>query len=372
MKTWAYLLVIAVLFSGCGGSSANNDASEATDTSTRECRDSKELTFVKDSLFYQQWAINYDEGFYGSNAIVQKANINTERDHLKYRGNCVNVAVIDLNLDTTHKDLENAVIGTYNAITGEADVEPSDVETQHHGTAVTGLIGARANEIGTLGVASASNLIFINIQESVTDSMLIDAFEQAVQMGADVINCSWGTGDVSPAVKDKIQSIINNGKNGKGIPIIFAAGNNGTDMGNDESAIPEVITVGSTDETNLRPTYSNHGETLDLMAPGGLTTGITTLDVSGTLGATASDYILYNDLNHFRGTSASAPIVTGLVAVMLGINPELSNDEIIYILRDEASKIGFTQYENGFNRYYGYGKIDFHNTIYSTLRTVGQ
>jgi subtilisin family serine protease len=161
--------------------------------------------------------------------------------------------------------------------------------------------------------------------------------------------------------------LANNGRDGKGTIIVFAVGNDDIDMGNDESAIPEVISAGATDKNNLRVAYSNHGQYLDLMAPGGNNIGITTLDAMGDRGKSSvtENYLLYNDSNMFFGTSASAPIVTGVTALILEKNPNLTRVEVENILKNSSDKIGSIVYTNGRNDYYGYGKINLNKAMES-------
>ncbi|HHH52149.1 MAG TPA: hypothetical protein ENK91_00685, partial [Bacteroidetes bacterium] len=157
-----------------------------------------------------------------------------------------------------------------------------------------------------------------------------------------------------------IQDLATNGRDGKGMIIVFATGNDAQDMGNDESAIPEVIAVGSTDKDNLRAWYSNYGANMDVVAPGGFDIGITTLDPVGENGIATlnDDYLLANDEESFIGTSSSAPIVSGVIALMLEQNPNLTRIEIVDSLKTSSDKIGNVEYVNGWNEYYGYGKIN--------------
>jgi len=167
-------------------------------------------------------------------------------------------------------------------------------------------------------------------------------------------------------VRDKIVDLANNGRGKKGTIIVFSSGNNDRDMGNDESAIPEVIAVGATSKYNLRAYYSNYGANLDVVAPGGYYMGITTLDNMGSDGIASidEDYILYNDSKSFIGTSASAPIVSGVIALMLEKNPNLTRVDIENILKSSSDKIGSIDYIDGRNNYYGYGKINLSNIMY--------
>jgi len=317
------------------------------------------ITLKSEPYFYQQWYLDRNETFYTQNAIDENASINSGNLLKSYTGKGIKIAIIDDGLDTTHEDLEGAIINTFDISTHTANVSQTN-STDHHGTAVTGIIGARVNGKGIQGIASQSQIIFLKYKEGMSDSETIELFNKADEFGADIINCSWGTYDVSQSVKDKIIDLANNGRDGKGTIIVFASGNDDQDMGNDESAIPEVISVGATNKDNLRTWYSNYGENLDIVAPGGYYIGVTTLDPMESNGISSVDnnYLLYNDSNSFIGTSASAPIVSGIIALMLERNPNLTRVEIGDILKKSSDKIGNLQYENGRNNYYGYGKID--------------
>ncbi|MEA3523157.1 MAG: S8 family serine peptidase [Campylobacterota bacterium] len=307
----------------------------------------------------QQWYLDKNETFYNQNAIDNEAHIHSDNLLTRFSGNGIKIAIIDDGLDMAHEDLRNSIVASYDLDTKTSNVLHTN-QSQYHGTAVTGIIGARVNLKGIAGIASKSQIIFLKYKESMSDSQTIELFNKAEEFGADIINCSWGTYDVSDAVKEKIVDLANSGRDGKGTIIVFAVGNDNQNMGNDESAIPEVIAVGATDKDNLRAWYSNYGVNLDVVAPGGYYTGITTIDNTGSNGIASIDenYLLYNDSNSFIGTSASAPIVSGVIALLLEKTPSLRRVEIETILKNSSDKIGSVVYENGRNNYYGYGKIN--------------
>jgi len=319
------------------------------------------LTVVNNSepYYQQQWYADIDQVFYDENNIDYNASIHAGEFIKKYTGKDIKIAVIDDGLDVTHEDLNNSIIQTYDILTKSQNVAHT-YQSDYHGTAITGIIAARKNNKGIQGIASESQIIFLKYKPTMRDSETIELFKKAEEFGADIINCSWGTNDVSESVKEVIQDIAKNGRDGKGIIVVFAAGNNNQDMGNDESSIPEVISVGSSSENNSRAWYSNFGKNLDLIAPGGEDIGITTLDVMGENGIAILDenYILYDDNFAFKGTSASAPIVSGIIALLLEKNESLTRKEIEELLHKQSDKIGDIPYNLGRNDYYGYGKIN--------------
>ena len=318
-----------------------------------------------DKYYYQQWYLDRNDTFYNEVGIDKDANIHSSYSRSKYSGQGIKIAVIDDGLDMYHEDLTDALISSYDIESNTSDVSHRDF-FGFHGTAVSSIAVARHNNIGIDGVAHNAQLIFLRYKENMSDSETITLFNKAQELGADIIICSWGTYNVSKSVKDKIISLAKNGRNGLGIPIVFAVGNENIDMGNDESAIDEVISVGASNIHNDRAWYSNYGKHLDILAPGGdYDTAITALDDSGERGTATlnPDYILYNDYYGFAGTSPAAAIVGGAVALMMEANPDLSRKEIEDILKNTADKIGDKPYIDGRNDYYGYGKINLDRAV---------
>jgi len=358
-----------LLLQGCGGSSGDDNYDKKDETAT-QIQGRKVAPYSDNPLFSKQWYFYKNDEFYANYGVDLEAHIHPPATQ-KYTGKGIKIAIIDDGLDTAHADLQDAIKATYDMQTKTPDVTPRNNE-ENHGTAVTGIIGASSNSIGITGIAPAAELYFIriNFEEITGDSEIVDAFYKAKEWGADVINCSWGSGDVSDSIKSAIKDVANSGRDGKGTIIVFASGNDGILMGNDESAIDEVIAVGATDEHNRRTEYTNYGKDLDLLAPGGEDLGLVTLDQMGEKGAEDGDYVPPTSYEMFVGTSASAPIVTGVVALLLEANSNLTRAEVLKILEDSADKVDDEQCnydQNGFSIYCGYGKIDLERAISAAL-----
>ena len=315
-------------------------------------------TSIVEPLFAEQWYLAKNAKFYEENHIDADASIHYGT-RCQHAGKGVKIAIIDDGLDVHHPELKDRISRTYDVTTGGSDVSHNR-ESDYHGTAVTGIIAANDNKTGIKGIASQSEIMFLKHKANMTDVETIKLFKKAAEWGADIINCSWGTYDVSDAVKETIQDLAHNGRDGKGTIIVFAVGNNNRDMGNDESAIPEVIAVGASDIDNKRAWYSNHGPQLDVLAPGGYEVGITSIDPEDTDGTAtlSNDYLKSLDGHSFRGTSAAAPIVSGVIALMLEEDPEMTLEEVTEALQEKSDKIGDMSYVDGRNDYYGYGKIN--------------
>jgi len=108
-----------------------------------------------------------------------------------------------------------------------------------------------------------------------------------------------------------------------------------------------------------RASYSQYGSALDLVAPSSdQHLGITTTDRTGAAGYSANDYT-----SGFGGTSASAPVVSGVAAAMLAVNPSLSAADVKAMLRDSADEIGPVSYVGGRNDFHGFGRVNMHGAL---------
>lgn len=381
-KIWLGTLLVLMLLGCSGGSSSDGSiaftqpSEEVSDTNTTDANTTDPIeppleeppaversSIIDEPYITEQWSIYENFRFYRRNGVSTGASINSGSVLESSRGRGIKIAIIDDGLDIDHEDLEGAVVSSFDLETQTSDVSHI-ASGDLHGTAVAGIVAARVNRRGIAGVASEADIIFLKFKPLMSDSDFIELFDRAANMGADVINNSWGTGSASPAFREKIADLATNGRGGRGISIVFAAGNDAISIDGDESSIPEVISVGATNKDGVVTGYSNFGTNLDIVAPGGEYLGISTLDPSGFAGGSAGDYLLYNDSNGFVGTSAAAPIVSGIIALMLEKNPDLTRVEIESILKRTADKVGGVFYDtDGHNDYYGHGKVNLLNIM---------
>jgi len=326
-----------------------------------------------ESLYNELWHLE-NKGQFGG---VVGADINATGAWKITKGVDVKIAIIDDGFDTLHEDLKDAIVAQKDFDYDDNDASYNNTH-DYHGTLCSGIALARENGKGTVGVAPKSSLIAIKVGGKdgagetlmTSDSQLINSFLWAKEQGADVISCSWGTYSVSDGLKTTIDSIALSGRNGRGTPIFFAAGNDGLGQfawDDDEAALESVIAVGASTDKNERAYFSNYGSALDLVAPGGdgysTGFGIATTDLTGYIGyelnsPTHPNYTFASDYTGFHGTSAATPMAAATAALMLSINPNLTRNEIKSILQTTADKIGSTPYINEKNIYFGYGKIN--------------
>lgn len=127
---------------------------------------------------------------------------------------------------------------------------------------------------------------------------------------------------------------------------------------------PDTIAVGASTDFDYRADYSRYGFGLDFVAPSsGGSEYIYTTDRTDTNtqinGYEEGDYNAY-----FSGTSAASPLAAGVAALMLSANPDLTAQQVRYIMQDTCEQIGNEPYSEAFdnnpntNKYYGYGRIN--------------
>ena len=319
-----------------------------------------------------------------------------------YTGQNLVVSVIDTGIEIAHQDLKPNVQknGSYNFgypynDYGQYDPSPSSLG-EDHGTGVAGLIGARGgNGIGIWGVAPGVQLKGFNmISYQGTDHELIslglESDEVTTNRNIDIFNMSYGsnpeTGGISQYENQVLAQIEYGAKNyreGKGAIYVKAAGNE-YEGGNvftsawcsaaidyhvtcynvnmePMNTSPFLITVGAFNANGRRSSYSNTGSALWISAPGGeygyQRPAILTTDRSGcsTGMATSSSIIefdagllqfgnetLNQNCNYtaiFNGTSSATPIISGVAALLLQANPNLTARELKHILATSARQI---------------------------------
>ena len=321
------------------------------------------FNILNNPYYTHQWGLKNT----GQNGGIEGVDIKVEEAWNYASGEGVKIAVIDNDIQLDHPDLQCNLLQSFDTTDNGIDTSAS----KHHGTRCAGIIAACDNNVGIKGISYNSKIIPIKVifSNDCTDENIISGFLHALDNGADIISCSWGGGSPSPTMKDIIDDLANNGRNGLGCIVVFSSGNKDTAIINSTASLPNTIAVGAMSPCGERKSKtscdgethwgSNYGENLDVVAPGVLVP-TTTLNS-------------YYRLN-FNGTSAACPHVAGVAALMLSVNPNLTRLELTDIIRRTAQKVGGYNYQIQNNDPQmtwcpetGYGLIDAHMAVVESM-----
>lgn len=207
-------------------------------------------------------------------------------------------------------------------------------EADAHGTAVASLAGGLT--AGATGVAPASDLLSIRVTDSEGMSdifTLAKGIQTAVDAGAKVINISLGAYYDSPALSKMIGYAIENGS-----VVVASAGNDQASQLTWPAADPRVISVGAVDALGQQVSFSNSGESLYTTAPG--------------LGLPVA--WPGNQIVSFDGTSGSAPLISGAIAAVMSLYPNLTAQQAASLVTTYSADAGAPGRDPNF----GFGTVD--------------
>ena len=316
------------------------------------------------------------------------ADLDSSRAWLRQKGSHqTTIAVIDRGFDISHPDL---IGNLWTGSSGERgidlyDNDPTDLYSSStgtdqfaHGTRAAGVAAAEGdNGIGYYGTCPQCELLLIRTEQEL--NLVVQAFDAAVDSGADVISNSWGFAADFANVKS-ITDAIDNAVQAN-IPVVFAMSN--VDWDNcgeppDISAWHNVIAVSGITDYDKRSSNSGeasgYGTCMDVLGPTrGGAKGIHTPSVQRISGVPTST--LWHD---FGGTSAAAPMVAGVIGLLKSTDPQLTPLEIQRILQDTADRVepaaakysaefGFSD-PGGVPRH-GYGRV---NSVEATMLVAPQ
>ena len=259
------------------------------------------------AAFPEQWHLKRTT--IDGNLVDQHAHV--EATWESSQGDGITIAVIDDGFDLQHEELAGSLkITAPRDVTWRSD-NPRPGNSDHHGTACAGVACANGLHHAS-GVAPKSRLMPIRLASALGSQNEAEAFVWAADHGADIISCSWGPedgrwwdpsdpahGQVVPlpdSTRLAIDYAVDQGRNGKGCVITWAAGNGNEPVDNDGYAsYPRVVAVGACNDQGTRSAYSDTGKALWCCFPSShgdvsLTPGIWTTDRSGSVGYTANDY----------------------------------------------------------------------------------
>lgn len=327
-----------------------------------------------DHLYYAQWTPNdYNSNTQWNFAAVKAPQAWDFDATAPLHGGdpSVIVAILDTGLASTTlaNDSTATRVPGYDFINNDAD--PTD--DNGHGTHVAATIAEITdNGIGVSGLAFNSSIMPIKVLDADgigSDSAIVQGISFAVTNGADIINLSLGSADPSPTIQTAVNSAASSG-----VIIVGATGNSSSSSIFYPARYDNVIAVGATRYDNQRALYSNYGEGIDIVAPGGqlyqdahYTTdplNTTKLDQNGD---GVSDGIFQQTCGggnscgyyFYEGTSMATPHVVGAAALLLayGVSPS----SVRGILTASATDLGTA----GYDTTYGHGLLNIQQALIS-------
>ncbi len=231
------------------------------------------------------------------------------------------VSIIDTGIDCTHDALKDHCLSGWNFVTNTKD----GIDDHGHGTHCAGNIAA--NSKIAMGVAPNVTVLavkFLDAEGGGTLEGAISAIKYSVDQGAKILSNSWGGGDYSEALLDAIKYAED-----KGVLFIAAAGNESNDNDAQPSYPasynePNIISVAACDKSNAITYFSNYGtKSVHLCAPG--------MNILSTMPN--------NKTGSMSGTSMATPFVSGVAALVLSQNSNITFQEIKDKILDNVKKV---------------------------------
>lgn len=254
----------------------------------------------------------------------------------------VTIAILDSGVDFNHLDLASKLVPGYDFVNNDSN--PQD--DYGHGTHVAGIAAAASNNgMGIAGVSWGARIMpikVLNASGGGTFANVAAGIIWATDQGAQVINLSLGGNNPSQVLQDAI-----NYADSRGVVLVAAAGNSGSNFVLYPARYPQVIAVGATDASNAHAGFSNYGPELDLSAPG--------------------DFIystMIGGYGYSSGTSMAAPFVSGLAAILRGIPGNSSPSAIAFQMESTALDLG----PAGVDEFHGHGLIQMDAAIGAVLQ----
>jgi subtilisin family serine protease len=277
----------------------------------------------------------------------------------------VRIAVLDTGLDLTHPELQQVIVGGYNALAGANTANYQD--DNGHGSHMAGIIAAAANGQGIIGAMQKPRLLGVKVLDDTGAgylSDLLNGLNWVLENNIRIVNMSLSFDEGSPLLAQAMQDL-----DAAGVIIVASAGNKckvstandsgGDDSGGDDSGgdntttcdlsqdplqggvkyparYPEAIAVAATDINDHIATYTRTGPEVSLVAPGGSS-------VTGKILST----ITAGQYAYGSGASQATAHVTGALGMILQLTPGLSSAQVLTLLQTTAVDLGVPATQQG-------------------------
>jgi thermitase len=253
----------------------------------------------------------------------------------------IKIAILDTGVDQNHVDLTKIVANKN--FTSSATVD----DRYGHGTHVAGIAAAATNNgIGIAGRGYDSVIMngkVLGDTGSGQYSWIANGITWATDNGAKVINMSLGGSSSSTTLEDAINYAWS-----KGVVVVAAAGNSGTNAPSYPAAYTNCIAVGATEQNDAKASFSNYGSWVDVAAPG-VSIYSTLPNHSNKMGGTN-----YGSLS---GTSMASPFVAGLAGLVWSTSYGTTNGNVRDRIQTTADQTGIMWSSYGIKRINAYNAV---------------
>ena len=294
---------------------------------------------IKPNFNDESWA---DTWYYVRHQTAGKTDMNiTAAWKFGVTGKNITISIIDDGLEHTHMDLIGNYDSTisYDYCENDADPTPRYANENRHGTRCAGVASATANNSNcSVGAAYNSRIGGIRILDSVNCLDINDGVEASAlshnHLNLDIYSASWGPDDdgkqvdgPGPLARKALKNGAKNGRNGKGSLYVWSTGNGGTfaDSCACDGYVNSIYTIGigSVTEFNGIPQY---------LEPCAAVHAVTySSDLNGYPKRVFTTDLNNKCTNDHSGTSASAPMAAGIIALILEANPTLTWRDVMFI-----------------------------------------
>ena len=316
--------------------------------------------------FDQQWSL-----YNSSNTLL---DINAKEAWNLSKGEGVTIALINNGVQLDHPDLKNNILPSYDVTPAPGIKDGSPKDGDSDGTHCAGIIVGEDNNIGIIGVAPKAKIISIKAANSKysdsdvsysSDATVIQGIQKAIDCNVDIIYISTSRLYAEPIFDELFEYAYKYGRYGKGSIIVGTTGVIYDEYPNIKypgNSPKDIIAVGTINKSGNRHERSAYGNAMDVVAPG--------------------DNILTTTLNSAyefaQSSTFAASFVSGVAALMLSFNPDLTYREVQRIINSTATKLPGYIFTNSadhpdgtWNEEVGYGLVNAFEAVKGTMSING-